>query len=220
MVRTARYVKFVYNSHYSQSETRTAPDNSGAEPVPQDAPSVLSKRKRNLSETTTGLKSSAVVKASSASSATAKAAAPRATSAVTKTSALCSSSAVKKAAPMPTTSDNSGEDLDAKSVKAQIEAEKIAKLPNKGYIRHKDENHLIVRPWNGTNPNTCEAYFRNQYFSSGMIDLPAGTTMRHETGIDYVHVSHQHILVELTSSWPTATSLACLSTRNRRVSSL
>jgi len=188
--------------------------------VPQDAPSVLSKRKRNLSDTTTGLKSSAVVKASSASSATAKAAAPRATSAVTKTSASRSSSAVKKAAPMPTTSDNSGEDLDAKSVKAQIEAEKIAKLPNKGYIRHKDENHLIVRPWNGTNPNTCEAYFRNQYFSTGMIDLPAGTTMRHETGIDYVHVSHQHILVELTSSWPTATSLACFSTRNRRVSSL
>ena len=168
--------------------------------MPQVAPSVLSKRKRNLSETTTGLKSSAVaksssavVKASSASSATAKAAAPRATSAVTKTSASRPSSAVKKAAPMPTTSDNSGEDLDAKSVKAQIEAEKIAKLPNKGYIRHKDENHLIVRPWNGTNPNTCEAYFRNQYFSSGMIDLPAGTTMRHETGIDYVHVSHQHL---------------------------
>ena len=199
--------------------------------MPQDAPSVLSKRKRNLSDTTTGLKSSAVanLKSSSAvmkasakltSSETAKTAATRATSAVTKTSALRSSSAVKKAAPMPTTSDNSGEDLDAKSVKAQIEAEKIAKLPNKGYIRHKDENHLIVRPWNGTNPNTCEAYFRNQYFTSGMIDLPAGTTMRHETGIDYVYVSHQRILVELTSSWPTATSLACLSTRNRRLSTL
>ena len=128
--------------------------------------------------------------------------------------------------------------LDAKSFKAlKNKAAKVAKLPDEGFIRHKDEEHMFVRPWIATNsgdfvvtpglseplalrPASSVTYFKNKYFMSGVIHLPAGAETRHETGIDGVHVSHQHILVELTSSWTTATILACLSARYRRLSSL